>query len=70
LKRKDIKSFGITKRLINDFLKGSKNISETKHGEYAVVERLSDRHDLRIIYDIIGKNKKVITFHISRRGRY
>lgn len=26
--------------------------------------------NLRVIYDIIGEDIKIITFHISRKGRY
>lgn len=70
LRRSDIKIFKITKRKIEQILKSSKKRSKTKYGEYAKVSSISKAHDLRIIYDIIDKDMKVITFHISRKGRY
>ncbi len=70
LKRRDIKSFKITKKLIDAILSKSQHESRTKYGDYSMSESVDDRHDVRIVYDIIGKDLKVITFHISRKGRY
>jgi hypothetical protein len=70
LKRKDIKSFKINKKLIKRILDSEFPTKRTKTGECAIVKKLTNRHDLRIIYDIIGKDIKVITFHIARKGRY
>ncbi len=70
LRRRDIKSLGVNKALI---LKSVANLSKskkTKSGEMAVVNKLSDRHDLRVVYDIIEGKLKVITFHVAKKGRY
>ena len=70
LKRRDIKIFKISKRKIEQILKSSRKESKTKYGEYAKVGTLNKSHDLRIVYDIIDVDIKVITFHIARKGRY
>lgn len=70
LKRKDIKKFKINKNKIRRALRYSKKKSKTKYGQHAALVSLDKEHDLRIIYDIIDKDKKVITFHITRKGRY
>ena len=70
LKREDIKNFKISKKLIENALGKSKHNDRTKYGDFSHVVNISTRHDLRIIYDIIDKNIKVITFHIARKGRY
>jgi len=70
LKRTDIKNFKINKKLIENALSKSKHKDRTKHGDFSHLVNISDRHDLRIIYDIIDNNIKVITFHIAREGRY
>lgn len=70
LKRADILKFKINKTLIEDSLGKSKHENKTKYGDFSRLEGVSDKHDLRIIYDIIDNNIKVITFHIARKGRY
>lgn len=70
LKRSDIKSLMINKRKIEEILQNSRKKSRTKYNDYAVLASVDPRHDLRIIYDIIEQNLKVITFHIARKGRY
>ena len=70
LKRSDIKKFKIGKNRIENALKYSKRKSKTKYGQYAALTTLDKGHDLRVVYDIIGKDLKVITFHIARKGRY
>jgi len=70
LKRADIKKFKINKKLIETALAQSKHNIRTKYGDFSHVAKISTRHDLRIIYDIIAKDIKVITFHIARKGRY
>lgn len=70
LKRADIRKFKINKKLIESSLAKSKHNSKTKHGDFSYLTNISPRHDLRIIYDIIGEDVKVITFHIARKGRY
>ena len=70
LKRPDIKNFKINKKIIEAILKAAKFQSKTKYGDFAEVFPLNARHDLRIIYDIINSNIKVITFHVSQKGRY
>lgn len=70
LKRPDVKKFGIDKTLIEKILKHPERRTKTKYEDMAVVSKLTDKHSLRIIYDIIDKNIKVITFHIHKTGRY
>lgn len=70
LERPDIRKFEINKALIENSLGKSKHKSKTKYGEFFCLARVSSRHDLRIVYDIIGVDIKVITFHITRKGRY
>lgn len=70
LKRSDIKKFKIGKNRIENALKYSEKKTKTRYGQFAAVVAIDKRHELRIIYDIIGKVMKVITFHITRKGRY
>lgn len=70
LLRKDVRKFKINKQLINKIIKKSRLLSKTKHGERAVIGNLDSKHILRIIYDIIDSDIKVITFHIAQKGRY
>lgn len=70
LKRDDVNKFKINKKKIESALKYSKKESKTKYGQYSALASLNKDHDLRIIYDIIGKDIKVITFHIAKKGRY
>lgn len=70
LKRKDVKKYKITKRLTKKILEKPETKNRTKYGDYSAISVLDIEHDLRIIYDIIDKDLKVITFHISRKGRY
>ncbi|KKQ40766.1 MAG: hypothetical protein US60_C0053G0003 [Microgenomates group bacterium GW2011_GWC1_37_8] len=70
LKRKDIRKFKANKKLIGSILKNPQLKSKTKYGDYAASSQIDERHDLRIVYDIIDKDIKVITFHISKKGRY
>ena len=70
LKRSDIRKFKINKKLLGKILRNPQLKSKTKYGDYAASSRIDDKHDLRIIYDIIDKDIKVITFHISKKGRY
>jgi len=70
LKRADIKNFKINKKLIESALARSEHEDRTKYGDFSYLANISHKHDLRIIYDIIDGNIKVITFHIARKGRY
>lgn len=70
LKRNDIKKFKITKNFIEFTLINSKFKSKTRYGDYSAVSGLNSDHDLRVIYDIISGVIKVITFHVSKKGRY
>ncbi len=70
LERPDIRKFKVSKKLIENSLSKSKQESRTKYGEFFYLVRVSTKHDLRIIYDIIDNNIRVITFHIARKGRY
>ena len=70
LKRTDIRKFGINKKQIENILKNPQKKSKTKYGDFAASSQINDKHDLRVIYDIIDKEIKVITFHISKKGRY
>lgn len=42
----------------------------TEHGEMSAISYLGGKHILRVIYKSEGGIKKVITVHISRKGRY
>ena len=71
LKRLDMKKFQISKKIIELILNSPKYKGLTKYGDYTAVSALDERHDLRVIYTVIGsKTLKVITFHISEKGRY
>lgn len=70
LKRRDIKDFGVAKTFIEESVTDLSKSSKTKSGESAVVVGLHERHELRVIYDIIEGKLKVITFHIAKKGRY
>ena len=70
LNRADIKKFKITKGLIEDIVTKSRHKTKSKYGEFAENKAISNRHILRVIYDIIGRDIKIITFHIARKGRY
>ena len=70
LKRADIKSFKIDKKFIEAALSKSEHRGKTKYNDFSHLSSVSEKHDLRIIYDIIDSNIKVITFHIARKGRY
>ena len=70
LKRTDIRKFKITKKLIERIIKSPRSQQITKSGEHSAVTGINDKHDLRVIYDIMDAGFKVITFHISRKGRY
>jgi len=70
LKRLDIKSFKINKRTIREILIRPNFFVKTKYGENAALGRLDQDHIIRVIYAIIDKHIKVITFHVARKGRY
>ena len=70
LDRKDIKQFKINKSFIKSVVKNPDKLSKTKYGDYAAIARLDFSHEIRIIYDIIINDYKIITFHIARKGRY
>lgn len=70
LTRSDIKKFKIKKKLLENIISRRKRQNKTKYGNYATLAPLDTSHDIRIIYDIIDKDIKVITFHIARKGRY
>lgn len=70
LKRKDIISFGVTKEVMEEILAKPRTKTKTKYGNWAAVKELDRQHDLRVVYDIMGIERKVITFHIAKKGRY
>ena len=71
LERKDIKDFGINKKLLESTVKiPSYEVRKTSTGEFAAVTNLKRPYILRVIYDIIGSDTKIITFHVARKGRY
>lgn len=70
LKRPDVKKFKINKGKIEEILKNPEYSSRTQYNDYAAISALDKTHDLRIIYDIIDNDRKVITFHVARKGRY
>ena len=70
LKRIDIKKFKINKKFIEIEVKNSDHKLRTKYGDFYVITMVDSKHIVRIIYDIIEPDAKVITFHIARKGRY
>ena len=70
LKRQDIRNFKITKKTIRKILIHAGSKSRTKYGAFSVVSQTDLLHDLRVVYVIIEEEIKVITFHITRKGRY
>lgn len=70
LQRADIKKLKIKKAIIKKVLENPLVKTKTKSGEYAAISGFDGSHDLLVVYDIINNNIKVITFYISRRGRY
>jgi len=68
--RPDVKKFKITKTLVQKIVLKPRSTSITYTGSYAALGTLTASHDLRVIYDIIEGNIKVITFHVARKGRY
>lgn len=68
--RHDIKKFEIDKSVIEKILAHPEVRIKTKYGDFAVVSKFTNKHSIRIVYAIIDKNIKVITFHIHRTGRY
>ena len=69
LKRKDIKKFGIKKKLIEQAIENPNYTDKTMYGDFAVLLAL-DSYTLRVIYGKVAKKLKVITFHLAKRGRY
>lgn len=43
---------------------------KTKTGEQFVLKIVDERHSLKVVYKVEGAIIKVITFHITRKGRY
>ena len=71
LQRKDIKGFGINKKLLESaFITPNYPIGKTSTGEFAGVVNLKGIYILRGIYDNIGSDTKIITFHVAKKGRY
>lgn len=68
--RPDVRKIKINKKLIRSILLNPEVRSRTKSGEFCAISKIDSRHDLRVIYDIIGEDTKVITFHVSAEGRY
>lgn len=60
----------ITKSQIKSTLQKPKWKGKTKLGQFAAMSELDTKYILRVIYDKIGPNIKIITFHPARRGRY
>lgn len=71
LKRPDIKKLKVSKKIIEVILDSPEYKGLTKYGDYTAVSALDEEHDLRVIYTVIDRKiLKVITFHISEKGRY
>ena len=70
LQRSDIRKFNINKRLIEKILIKPEVETKTKSGELAAISQFEMAHDLLIVYDIIDQGIRVITFFVSRKGRY
>ena len=71
LKRKDIVNLKITEKLLESILENPQTKSKTKYGDCTAISAIDSHHDLRIVYDIITpQGLKIITFHVSKKGRY
>ena len=71
LQRKSTKDFGINKKLLKSTVTvPSYPVRKTSTGEFAAIINLKDIYILRVIYDKIQNNTKIITFYIAKRGRY
>ena len=70
LKRAGIKRLKITKKLIGTILENPEMELRTKYGDYSAVSKLDLTHDIRLIYAIIPDGIRLITFHVSKKGRY
>lgn len=60
----------ITKKKVNLTVKHPKWLGKSRLGEFAAMDELVEGYILRVIYDKIGKDIKIITFHPARKGRY
>lgn len=60
----------ISKRKVNQTVRKPKWLGRSRLGEYAAMSQLGRGYLLRVIYDKLGNDIKVITFHPARKGRY
>lgn len=71
LQRKDIKAFGINKKLLESaVLTPDYPVRKTSTGEFAAISNLKGLYILRVIYANMAFDTKIITFHVAKRGRY
>ncbi len=60
----------LKKKDVNGTITDPKWLGTTKLGQLAAMSNLDTKYILRVVYDKIGKDIKVITFHPARKGRY
>lgn len=60
----------ISKQKVNQTIRQPKWSGTSKLGQYATMSSLDQKHILRVIYDKVGDEVKVITFHPARKGKY
>jgi len=70
LQRPDVRGFGILKMQLEAIIKSPKLRDKSTTGEYLAFGYLSGPYILRIVYDKMDGDIKVITFHVAKRGRY
>ena len=71
LLRADIRKFGISKDILEKtVLTPDYKKNETPTGEQASISDLANYYIIRVVYDKLASDTKIITFYISKKGRY
>lgn len=60
----------ISKLKVSQTIRKPEWLGKSRIGQYAAMSMLDQNHILRIIYDRIGRDVKVITFHPARKDKY
>ncbi|MEX0617217.1 MAG: hypothetical protein WD231_05490 [Candidatus Woykebacteria bacterium] len=71
LQRLDVVKFSVTKKRLESVIKRPNRSGKSKTGEGIAIGYLFGTYIIRIVHDIMTDDKiKIITFHVSKRGRY
>lgn len=71
LLRPDVRNFHITKSILDKAVSSPDYpLGKTRTGEFASIINLEPNYILRVVYDKMGQDIKIITFYIARKGRY